>query len=302
MIELAQLKTFCAVVEERSFTRAGDTVHRTQSTVSAQIALLEKAYGQLLLDRGSKGIRLTESGKVVYDYAKRILRLVRESRERVDESEHAVRGDLIIGASTIPGTYILPKILGALKKKWPEVNISVRISNSKDIIGKILEGSLEIGAVGKKTKDRRLIYNSLARDRIVLIVPAGHRLARRTNVTLDEIRKEPFVFREGGSGTRTAVERALKNKGIRRLNVSIELGSTEAVKEGVRAGLGVSFVSGWAVGRNSLHQVNVKGLDIVRDFYTVFARGGVKRRAARAFMDFSRKLVLRPVDHNNGHS
>ncbi|MCK4307704.1 LysR family transcriptional regulator, partial [candidate division WOR-3 bacterium] len=162
MIELQNLRTFCAVAEKKSFTKAGELVYRTQSTISSQISELEKLYDTTLFDRSQREIALTESGEILYHYAKRILKLVDESRDKIDELKDVVKGNLIIGASTIPGTYILPGVLNGFKQKYPDVNVSVQISNSKDIITKILEHRLEVGAVGEKVEDKRLEYIELA--------------------------------------------------------------------------------------------------------------------------------------------
>ena len=289
MIELQQLRTFCAVAEKKSFTKAEKIVHRTQSTISGQISALESVYGTTLFNRSGREIVLTETGEILYDYARMILELVDKSKDKVSESKRIVRGDLIIGASTIPGTYILPKILKDFKKKYPKVNVSLQISNSEDVIYKILDHTLEIGAVGEKIKDKRLEYMDLAKDRIVLVAPPHHRWAKKSIITLDDLRKEPFIYREERSGTRKSVEVALRNKGIKKLNIAIELGSTEAVKEGVKAGLGVSFISDRVVKDSLLKEVKVKQLDIIRDFYIVFLKSGVKRRAVDAFIEFNNK-------------
>lgn len=285
MIELQQLKTFCAVAEKKSFTRAEEIVYRTQSTISAQISALEKSYGIPLFDR-EREIRLTESGKILYDYAKRILKLVDESKDKINELRQVVKGDLIIGASTIPGTYILPEILKKFKAKYPEVNISLPISDSKDVTNKILEHKLEIGAVGKKIKDKRLGYIELAKDRIVLAVALNHRWAKRRSITLNDLNHEPFIIREKGSATRATVEEVLQSEEIKKFNVVMELGSTEAVKQGVKAGLGISFISEWAIKDSLLKQVKVKDLDIIRSFYIVFIKRGMKRHSVKAFIDF----------------
>ena len=292
MLELWQLEIFCAVAETKSFTKAAELVHRTQPTISAQIASLENVLGHALFDRSGREIELTESGKILYDYARKILGLVEESKDKIAESHSIVKGDLVIGASTIPGTYILPKLLGEFKRRYPEVKITLQISDSEDVTSKILERKLELGAVGKQIENAKLEYKKLAADEIVLIVGPNHRWANRNFITLDELKDEPFISREQGSGTRAVAEQALKNKGIKRedLNVVMELGSTEAVKMGVEAGLGVSFISKWAIDKERklglIKTVRVKGLAIRRNFYIVALRKGPRRLAVQTFMNF----------------
>ncbi len=288
MIELQNLRTFCAVAEKKSFTKAGELVYRTQSTISSQISELEKLYDTTLFDRSQREIALTESGEILYHYAKRILKLVDESRDKIDELKDVVKGNLIIGASTIPGTYILPGVLNGFKQKYPDVNVSVQISNSKDIITKILEHRLEVGAVGEKVEDKRLEYIELAKDRIVLVVHPQHPWAKRKSITLNELKAGKFIWREEGSGTRDTVEIALKNRGIKELKIVMELGSTEAVKQGIEAKLGVSFLSEWAVKNGTLRKIEIKDLDILRCFYMVFSKVGIKSRATQSFIDFNK--------------
>lgn len=289
MIELRQLKSFCAVVENGSFTKAGEAVHRIQSTISAQIAMLEDAYGEPLLNRLPGKVVPTESGKVLYEYAQRVLALVDESQEKIGTLKNVIQGSLIIGASTIPGTYIIPQILKNFKERYPQVVVSLQISNSRQVIKRIQDYALEIGAVGRQTKDKRLEYVDLAKDKIVLVVPPRHKWARKKNITLSDLTKEPFISREQGSGTRATVESALKKKGIRKINIAMEVGSTEAVKQSVEAGLGVSLISEWAIRRCSLKKVTVKSLDIVRSFYVVFHKGTAGTRPVQAFADFIKK-------------
>jgi DNA-binding transcriptional LysR family regulator len=286
MIELQQLRTFCAVAEKKSFTIAGEVVGRTQSTISGQISSLEKLYDTALLDRSGREIVVTESGKILYDHAKQILELVDRSREEINELREVVKGDLVIGASTIPGTYILPAIIGDFKKRYPEVNVSLRISNSKNVINGILDHTFAVGAAGEKKKDERVEYVELAKDKIVLVVPLSHKWASVSSVAMNDLKNERFISREMGSATRATVEAVLKEKGVGQLNFAVELGSTEAVKEGVKAGLGVSFVSERAVKGDSLVRVKVRKLDIHRHFYVVRLGKGSSSRAAQVFVDF----------------
>ncbi len=286
-----QLKTFCAVVEKKSFTKAADAVRLTQPSISAQIAELEKFYGTQLLVRKGREVTPTEGGKLLYRHARRILRQVDISREALGQLDNLTRGTLIVGASTIPGVYLLPKLLSDFKEQYPEVQVSMSITDSKDIIDRVSEGELELGVVGKKTKDKKLEFISLAEDKIVLIVPPRSNLTKKPFITLNELKKIPVIMREDGSGTRATVQKAMKNKGIRfrDLNVVMELGSTEAAKNGVIAGLGVSFVSRWAIEREielrSLREVPVEKMDIHRHFYLVTRKRWPLSRATQAFID-----------------
>jgi len=285
-IELSHLKTFCAVVEHRSFTKAGEVVNRTQSTVSSQIGHLEKAYGETLLTRHPRDVVPTESGRILYEYAVKILKLLDESAERIGELKQVVKGNLVIGASTIPGTYIVPHILNGFRTRYPDVAVTLTISNSRSVLKAIAEHDLEIGAVGEMIEDRRLEYTALAEDRLVLIVPPDHPWTQRGTVPLDELRNEKFICREHGSGTRDTLESALRERGIKRLPVVMELGSTEAVKQGVLAGLGLSFVSEWAVRDGQVPVVGVEDFDVTRRFYLVRHRSGPRRYVVDRFMDF----------------
>jgi DNA-binding transcriptional LysR family regulator len=286
-----QLKTFCAVVEKKSFTKAADVVRLTQPSISAQIAELEKFYGTPLLVRKGREVTPTEGGKLLYRYARRILRQVDISKETLGQLDKLTRGTLIVGASTIPGVYLLPKLLSDFNEQYPEVQISMSITDSKDIIDRVTEGELELGVVGKKTKDNKLEFISLAEDRIVLIVPPRSDLTKQPFIPLNELKKIPVIMREDGSGTRATVRKAMKKVGIRfrDLNVIMELGSTEAAKNGVIAGLGVSFVSRWAIEREIklglLQEVPVEKMDIHRHFYIVTRKSWPLSRATQAFID-----------------
>jgi DNA-binding transcriptional LysR family regulator len=298
-MNLWHLKTFCAVYEKRSFTKATGVVHRTQPSISAQIAELEKYYGTQLFIRKGREVTATESGETLYRYAQRILRLSEKTKETIDNLGGLTRGHVVVGGSTIPGTYILPKLLSDFKKEYPEIHISISISDTKNIIERVLDGQLEIGVVGEKISDKRLDFKPLAEDRIVFIVSSNSHLAKKRFVTFDVLQNEPIIVRENGSGTRGTVQKALEKKGFgwRDQNVTLEFGSTEAVKNGVVAGLGNAFVSTWSIEREKrLHIISelpVKGLEIRRHFYLVLHKGWPLSRASQVFSDFcASKAVL----------
>ena len=298
-MNLWNLKTFCVVYDKRSFTKATSVVHRTQPSISTQIAELEKYYGTQLFIRKGREITPTESGEILYQYAQRILKLADKTKDALDEFGGLMRGDVAIGASTIPGTYILAELLSDFKREYPEVRVSISISDTKEVIERVLDGQLEIGVVGEKIRDKRLEFKPLAEDQIVLVAPSSSPLAEKRYVTLDVLKKEPVIVREGGSGTRGTVQKAMEKKGFawKDQNVTMELGSTEAVKNGVVAGLGLSFLSKWSIQREKklglISEVPVKGLDIQRHFYLVFHKGWPLSRASHVFLDFcSSKAII----------
>jgi DNA-binding transcriptional LysR family regulator len=284
MLDLMQLTSFCAVVDTQSFTKAGKKVHRTQSTISAQIAHLEEMYGGELLERLSDGVVPTQTGRLLYDYAKRIIALADESIERITELEHTVLGELVVGASTIPGTYILPRLISNFTKDFPDVVVSIQVSNSRTVLNNILNKTVEVGAVGQKISNPRIEYITLATDSIDLIVPPKHPWTKKKSVTLDQVVKEPFISREEGSGTWAAVQAVLKKKGIKHLNTKVSVGSTEAVKQSVKAGLGVSFVSEWALKGSPLPTVAIKGVSVTRKFYLASFKAKSRKRIVDAFI------------------
>ena len=298
-MNLWNLRTFCVAYEKRSFTKATSVVHRTQPSISPQIAELEKYYGTQLFIRRGREVTPTESGEILYQHAQRILKLADKTKDALDDFGGLMRGDVAVGASTIPGTYIFPELLSDFKAEYPEVRVSIFISDTKEVIERILEGQLEIGMVGEKIPDKRLNFKPLADDNIVLVVPSNSHLAKKRFVTLDILKKEPVIVREEGSGTRGTVQKALEKKGFkwRNQNVAMELGSTEAVKNGVVAGLGISFLSTWAIQREKklglISEVPVKGLDIQRHFYLVFHKGWPLSRATQLLLEFcSSKAVI----------
>lgn len=286
------LKTFCAVVESGSFTIAADKRYLTQPSVSTHIRDLESHYKTILLHRKRDRVTPTDTGKLLYEYAKEILKLTRKTEDVIDNVTNLLRGEIEIGASTVPGTYILPQILMKFKKEHPEIKLSLRIRDTSFIINDVFQQRFEFGIVGDKIRKPGLTFGKLMADRIVLISPYSF---SNKIVTLDELKEIPFVFRESSSGTRMAVVEELAKKGIavNDLNTVMELGSTEAIKHGVMAGLGSSFVSERTIKNEESHKllrkIPVEGLKIERNFWIVKRSSGTISRAGRALYDFIRK-------------
>ena len=291
-MDIKRLRIFCAVVEKGSFSQAAKMLYLAQPTVSFQIASLEKELGTKLLDRDGREVTVTKSGEVLLQYASRILQLTQEARQAIDEAQGLLRGELVIAASTIPGEYILPPILHRFKERYSGIDIVLTISDTRGVIKKVMDNEVEVGAVGAKEEEEKLVFTKLATDRLVLITPPDKKWFKREVITLDGLKNVPFIMRESGSGTRTIAMKKLKEMGIdeEELNVVMELGSTAAVKKAVECSAGVSFVSERAVETEIklglLKEVSVKGLEMNRDFFIVHKRQKTLSPAASAFLQF----------------
>ncbi len=276
---MQQLEALIHLVEERSFSRAAKRMHLTQPSLTKHIRNVEESLGAKVVNRASRSLALTAEGRVLHDYARRIVKLRDEARESVLRLREAGAGEIGIAASTIPATYILPYAIGEFRKKHPRIRATVRTADSSDVIETVLGNGAEIGFIGKKPPGGKLSSEALWKDRLVLAVPSGHPWARRRSARLAEISRQPFVIREKGSGTRETLESSLResgNPGLQHLNVVAELGSSEAVKEAILAGLGVSVISVHAIRRELksglLAALSVEEFGIERSFYLIYRR------------------------------
>jgi DNA-binding transcriptional LysR family regulator len=293
-IEFRHLETFCRVAELKSFSKAADDLFLTQPTISGHILSLEQSLSLRLFDRASREVRLTKSGEVFQDYALKILSLRKDLLNALSEFSLGIRGELTLGTSTIPGEYLLPRLIGDFKKEHPSFVISLKIADTKEVIQYVLQDHVEFGIIGAKLNHPSLHYEKFEEDEIIVVAPSGHPLARKKKVCLDELLKEPWIIREEGSGTRIAVEKALRRKGksLAQFNVAMEMGSTSSVKEGVKAKLGLAFISGRAaegeVLQGSLYRIDVEDLEpISRQIYIVSHR---RRTLSPMGMEFLRFL------------
>lgn len=291
-MELNQLKAFCAVVEKRSFSRAGEVVFLSQPTVSLQISSLEQELGTQLLDRRAREITVTKTGETLYQYAKRILRLINEAEQAIEQLKGLMKGTLTLGASTIPGEYLLPSLLAEFKGLHPAIDIDLQISDTQGVITKVLAHEAEIGFVGTRDKSDKLVFKSLATDKLVLIASADSTWLHQDSLSVEQLRGIPFILRESGSGTRITVKQKLLEKGIteEELNVVMRLGSTAAVKRAVESSLGVSFVSEKAIENEirlgTIKTIPVKDLELDREFFIVYSGKKSHSPAAQALLQF----------------
>ena len=293
-MDIRQLEVLAHVLETRSFSRAAEALRLTQSTVSEHIRLLEEEIGTRLFDRLGRETVPTRAGELLYGYARRILDLRTEARQALEQFLGRVSGVLKVGASTIPGEYVLPPLIGRYREKYPQVTIALQIGDSHGIAEAVLAGQVELGVVGAKPDHRGLDAIELMPDELVVVVPPGHPWVGRRQVTLDDLKPEPLIVREAGSGSREALETALNEvgPGLAGMRVIAELGSTSAVKQAVKAGVGISLISKRAVEEECQHGllgcVKVKDLRVTRHFYIVTHAVRSRSPLCQTFLDFLR--------------
>jgi DNA-binding transcriptional LysR family regulator len=296
-MDLWQLHIFCKVVELKSFSKAGKTVHLSQPTVSSHIKDLEDHFGCRLVDRLSRESVPTKAGSILYDYARKLIALKDETETALAEFQGKIKGRLTIGGSTIPGTYILPWIIGAFISNYPEVKLSLVIGDTRKIIEEIVSGIIEFGVVGAKTADKSIIQEKLIDDELCLIVSKDHRWSSKKRIKLSTLFKEPFVVRKQGSGTLSSIRRSLEKKGCRLddFNIVAEMGSTEAVCQGIKGKVGVSILSPRAVSEElkagTLKAIILEDLDLRQSFYLTRHRYRSLTPLGRTFISFLQKRI-----------
>ena len=272
-MDIHRLEVFCRVIEMQSFTKAADAVFLTQPTVSEHIRALEETLGEKLLDRLGREVLPTPAGKILYKYARDIIRLRNEAVQAIDRYRGTLSGHLSIGASTIPGTYLLPGLIGSFKSLHSAIQITLHISGSADVVERVLDGSVEAGLVGARWDDRRIALEEICSDELVLAVRPEHPWAVNKMIVLEELASQPFIMRERGSGTRRVMVQTLEARGFNPslIRVVAEMGSTEAIRQGIKAGIGVSILSSLAVAedikRGTLAKVEIKDVSMERSFY-----------------------------------
>jgi DNA-binding transcriptional LysR family regulator len=253
---------------------------------------LEEQLGTRLFDRNNKRVILTQAGKTFYKYATQIIELYDQAQKDISELTGMVKGKIEVGASLTIGEYILPRIAGNFLREHAQVNLSINIKNTEEIVQKILSTGLDIGLVEGHVEHSDLIIEKFMEDELVVIVPYDHPWAKKDYISASSLLSQPFIHREEGSGTRQIMEDTLKEHAINPedLQVSMELGSTQAVKEAVEAGLGISIISKWAIKKDlklkTLGMTRVKDCIFNRDFYVVYNKHHFKTQAMETFLNY----------------
>lgn len=293
-MEIRKLDAFCKVIELKSFTRAAEAMLLSQPTVSEHIRSLEQELDQKLLDRLGRKVEPTPVGRLLYRYARKILQTQNDAVQAIEQYGGKLIGRLIIGCGTIPGTYILPGLIGRFRLEHPSIKATLRITSSRIIAEKVVAGEYELGVVGARWNESRLNWTAMFSDELTLAVHPDHSWALRKAILLKDIGKEPFIMREPDSGTRKVFARILEKNGLKESSLQevAEIGSTAAIKEAVKAGIGISILSRRAViddikcGR--LVAVSVKDHKLQRPFYLIQRKNRALSPVASVFLDYLR--------------
>ncbi len=289
IMELRYIEIFCTVVELKSFSKAAQALHLTQPTISVHIKALEDEFATKLLDRLGRTILPTQDGEILYRYAKEIVTLKENARRAMERVTGTVSGKLVIGASTIPGEFILPHVLAGFIKAYPDVFPTLRIADSNDIYESVLRGDVDLGVIGKGVTDKNIVTRKYLGDEILLAAPSSYKASM---LQREDFRTAPLLVREKGSGSRSSIEEHLRKIGLTldSLNIIAEIGSSQALIRAVKAGMGLAFTSRRSIQdeieRGTMKALRVKGILIQRNFYVITHRLRFNSLICKSFIEF----------------
>ena len=294
-LTLRQLQCFSAVAKNLSYTKAAEELHLTQPAVSMQIRQLEQQAGLALTEQFGKQVHLTEAGTEVYRYARSILQQVDEMDDVLDKLKGFAGGRLKIAAIS-SSNYFAPKLLGTFHQRFPDVVVSMDVTNQKAVLKQVIENEVDMAIMGQPPKDSHVEAIAFMDNPLIIVAPPEHRLASRKRIAQKELEKEVFLTREPGSGTRGAMERFFRQQKLK-LTTGMGMGSLSSIKQGVQAGLGLGLLPRGAVRleleSGQLVELKVRGLPIKRHWYVVLHKG---KRLSLAAEEFRSLLIDEAVE------
>lgn len=297
-LTLQQLKLFEAVSRHGSYTRAAEELHLTQPAVSHQIKRLETQAGLPLLEQIGKKTFLTAAGKVMYQSSLDILIRVEELKNTIEEFKGTVKGPLQVSVVTT-AKYFMPHLLGMFLQQYPDVEPKLNFTNRARILERLISNEDDFVVMGQIPEDDRLEAYPFLNNILGIVAAADHPLTSRKSITLEELTKERFLRREVGSGTRSAFDQILEKQGLE-IETYMELGSSEALKQGVMAGLGIAILSLHSVRLErevgKLAVLDVEGFPLTRRWYVVHLKGRKLSLVARTFLDYILEESLEMLD------
>ena len=284
-----QLTVFRTVTQHLNYTRAAEALYLSQPAVTQQVKTLEQMLGLQLFARNGRGIMLTPAGQELLRHTEQLLALLAETAPVVNEIHTLERGSVLIGASTSAGTYVVPPLLGAFHAHYPRVRVTLMVTNRHSIEERLLAHEVDLAVMSLIERQDRFVIEFLRPYELVVVAPPSHRLLGHSALTLHDLQQETFLLREQGSSTRLGTEQHFAQAGIF-LQASLELGSIEAIKEGVAAGLGIAVLSresiALEVANGDLAILEVQGFPLKRQWYIVHLKGRKLSRAASALQQF----------------
>jgi DNA-binding transcriptional LysR family regulator len=289
---LDQLRILKAIASEGSFKRAADSLYVSQPAVSLQVQNLEKQLNVPLFDRGGRRAQLTEAGHLLLSYGEKIIALCQETCRAIEDLQNLQGGTLIVGASQTTGTYLLPRMIGMFRQKYPDVSVQLQVHSTRRTSWAVANGQVDLAIIGGEVPSELqdvLAIVPYAEDELALIVPVFHPLAKVETIQKEDLYKLQFITLDSQSTIRKVIDRVLSRYEIdtKRLKIEMELNSIEAIKNAVQSGLGAAFVSTTAIEKElqmgALHRAKIKDVEIKRVLSAIVNPNRYCSKAAEAF-------------------
>lgn len=297
-MNLKQLEAFVCVAEEKSFSAAAKKLYLTQPTVSAHIGTLEKELEARLFVRTTKEVELSRDGERLYDNARKMLQLEKNILRDFTKKDSGASQKIVVGASTVPGQYILPQILSLFSRTYPGNQLELREADSMEVVRLVQQGQVEIGFTGTMTEDPSCVFDPFYYDPLVIITPniGRYQQYQETGFPMESLYEEKWIVREEGSGTRREAERFLREMemDVSRFQIVATISNQETIKKSVGAAMGISIISSAAVEdyvkQGSLLRFPFSKGEVYRKLYMVWSKNHKPGKAARLFLQFVREL------------
>lgn len=290
-MDIRDLQIFVSVARHLNYTRAAEEVHLSQPSVSVRMRQLERDLGSKLFEQLGKKVALTEAGQLLLPHAMRVIAARDGARHAIDELQGLERGSIRIGASTTPGMYLVPQTIAKFKEEYPKINVYLVVRDTRQIEEGIIRNDFDFGFVGGHLVGDEVDVLPWVTDELKLIVPMGHRFARKRTISHQELSNEKFIVREQGSATRAVVASHLRKLRIE-LETVMEIENPESLKKAVQSGLGIAFISAFAVETElkaeTLVALDIRNLRMRRELKIVYRKDKHLSRAARAFIKIAR--------------
>lgn len=292
---LDQLKILRAIAVQGSFKRAAESLYVSQPALSLQVKNLEKRLGVPLFERDKKKIKLTDSGQLLLRYGNRILALCEETYRAIADLQNLQAGNLIVGASQTTGTYLMPRLIGLFRQKYPQINVQLHVQSTRRIAWAVANGQIDIAIIGGEIplelKDILNIF-PYAEDELALILPKSHLLSKVEKIKKEDLYSLNFITLDSTSTIRKFIYKVLQENGIdsNRFKIEMELNSIEAIKNAVQSGLGAAFISVSAITKELelglIHWLKIDNISIKRMLCIIENPNRYKSKAYKNFFDF----------------